>query len=205
MSLPRLFVLSPGTLAEGDVHAFELAARGLVGLDLAVVLREPNLLDGAYLRLARSLAAQVPLYLHDRAHLVTAAGARGVHVGFRSLLPDDVRRVGDFPVGLSTHACDDPATWSAADYLFHGPLKPTPSKRGRVEAVGFDGLESALRRTDRPLLALGGISPDDVSACRAAGAHGIAVLSGVWGDDWRSSRPAANALAYIDALVAVDA
>lgn len=197
--LPRLIALSPGDLESGRrsvfLRALERAlAAGLPGL----LLREPRLSDKAYLELARELVARraahgaLWLGVHDRAHLAPELGADAVHLSFRSLRPAELRGWLDprIALGLSTHAHDDAGTWSAADYLFHGPLHATPSKLGRLEPVGFEGLERALARTARPLLALGGVTPRDVPVLRRLGAHGVAVRAGVLGaeDPARATR-----------------
>jgi thiamine-phosphate pyrophosphorylase len=204
MQLPRLIALTPGDLAPASaarfLRAFERAlAAGLPGL----LVREPGLGDRAYLELVRELRVrqgerELWLGLHDRAHLVRAAGAAALHLGFRSL-PCELLRpwLGPGPaLGLSTHAGDDPRPWEAADYLFHGPLHETPSKHGRLAPVGLAGLARALRASSRPLLALGGVRPQDVGPALAAGAHGVAVRAGILG----ARDPGAAAAAYLQAL-----
>lgn len=203
--LPRLIALSPGELEPGGQAAFLLAlerafAAGLPGL----LLREPRLSDTAYLALAREVLALRAAHgtpwlgVHDRAHLAPELGADAVHLSFRSLRPEELRTWLDprIALGLSTHAHDDPSAWSAADYVFHGPLHATPSKVGRLEPVGFAGLERALAHATRPLLALGGVTPRDVRDLRRLGAHGVAVRSGVLG----AQDPARATCAYLEAL-----
>ena len=202
--LPRLIALSPGDLAREDgafLAALERAlAAGLPGL----LLREPRLSDRAYLELGRAVgrlrASQAGLWfaVHDRAHLAAELGADALHLSFRSLRPAELRPWLEprLALGLSTHAHDDAAAWAEADYLFHGPFRSTPSKAGRLEPVGFAGLERALARARRPLLALGGVTPADVRQIRALGAHGVAVLSGVLG----AQDPARATRAYLAPL-----
>ncbi len=205
LSLPRLIALSPGELEAGDQAAFlvrleRALAAGLPGL----LLREPRLADRAYLALGRAVvelrASHPTLWLgvHDRAHLASELRADAVHLSFRSLLPAELRPWLDprIALGLSTHAHDDPGAWGEADYLFHGPLHATPSKAGRLEPVGFAGLERALACAPRPLLALGGVRPADVPALRRLGVHGVAVRSGVLA----APDPARATRAYLEAL-----
>ena len=203
-SLPRLIALSPGNLVDGEGAAFLAAlhraqAAGLPGL----LLREPHLSDRAYLELGRTLRGgphgRLPwLAVHDRAHLVTELEADALHLSFRSLRPSELRPwLGPrIRIGLSTHATDAFADWQGADYVFHGPLHATPSKVGRLEPVGLQGLERALRAAPGPLLALGGVGPEDVPALVALGVHGVAVLSGCLG----ARDPAEATRAYLAAL-----
>jgi thiamine-phosphate pyrophosphorylase len=189
--------LSPGDLTTAAAARFPAAAARAVAAGLpGVLLREPGLDDRAWLALFEAVRAAtdgaggVWLAAHDRVHLARAAGADAVHLGFRSLLPGDARTAtGGLPLGLSTHAGDEPADWEGADYLFHGPVHATPKAHGPVAPIGFEGLARATRSTVRPILALGGLGPADVAPALAAGAHGVAVLRGVFG----ASDPAAAA------------
>jgi len=184
---PRgLVALTPGR-ARGEAEVAPLLARIGTALEAglpALLLREPGLDDRAFLRLAqgaREIAAQAWLGVHDRLHVARAAGADGLHLGFRSLEPRRARElVGDeLALGFSAHAGDAEATWEGSDYLFFGPLHDTPSKRELLEPVGLAGIEAAVARAGRPLLALGGVTPADVAPVLQRGATGVAVLSGV--------------------------
>ncbi|MCK6446256.1 MAG: thiamine phosphate synthase [Planctomycetes bacterium] len=187
---PTLLGLSPGDLGRADVARFVAAARrardaGLMGL----LLREPGLDDRTFVELARTLrapfAAPAWFGVHDRAHVAAALGADGLHLGFRSLEPAFVRPWlgAGVALGLSTHASDDSAAWEAADYLFHGPVFDTPSKRGLVEPVGLAGLVRAKGRTTRPTWALGGIDPTRARDVLATGVQGLAVRGALFETD----------------------
>ena len=206
--IPRLVALSPGDLTGGGRSATRPFLRSVeraveAGLR-GVLLREPLLSERAWLTLFEELFAlgepYADLWLggHDRAHLAVAAGAHAVHSGFRSLPPARLRgRFGDGRAyGLSTHAGDDRGTWEGADYLFHGPVRDTASKRSLLEPIGFEGLRAAVHDAACPVLAIGGLRPQDVGPALDAGAHGVAVLSGVLG----AADPARAAGAYLDAL-----
>jgi thiamine-phosphate pyrophosphorylase len=192
---PPLLALTPGVpLRAGELEA---RVRAAVGAGLCgVLLREPSLADGPFLELAarlRELLGEGWLGLHDRGHLAAACRADGVHLGFRSLRPVELR--GWLPeevaIGLSTHAGDDPACFESADYLFHGPVFSTP-KPVPLDPVGPEGLASAVRGTTLPVWGLGGITPARVEDVLAVGARGVAVLSGLLG----SPDPARAAAAF---------
>ena len=187
MTLPRLFALSPGVLTDArTAHEFAVRARDLVGAGLrGVVLREPELEDGATLALARELRALLPvgagtLIVHDRIHVALAAGADGVHLGFRSLPLSECRALfersgASLEVGLSTHAGDDPARWVGATYVFHGPFAKVTSKPDALPPIGTEGLSAALKASEVPVYALGGIDASNVGAALGTGVHGVAV------------------------------
>lgn len=186
---PRLVALSPGDLEHGDAREFlarcERAVRcGLPG----ILLREPGLSERAYLDLGeslRELRARQPFWfaLHDRAHLVRTLGADALHLSFRSLPPREARSVvgAEVALGLSTHAGDEAESWRGVDYLFHGPLHATPKAHGAVNPLGLEGLARSASRAHVPVLALGGVQPEDVGPLRARGLHGVAVRAGILG------------------------
>lgn len=188
---PPLIALTPGDAEAARSGELERRVAAAVKGGLrGVLLREPELEDGPFERLAARLRSRLDavggwLGIHDRPHLAAAAKADGVHLGFRSLEPAEVRDwLPGVALGLSTHA---PAVagvtdgWSAADYLFHGPFGPV-QKDPPLEPVGTAGLARAVSGTDRPIWALGGIAPGDVPEVLASGVRGVAVLSGILPD-----------------------
>jgi thiamine-phosphate pyrophosphorylase len=125
---------------------------------------------------------QIPVLVNDRPDVAIAAGAAGVHLG-----PDDVpveltRRIAPpgFLVGASVGNAAEAATAGAADYWGIGPWRGTTTKHDAGEGLGAEGF-SQLRQLDRskPCIAIGGITPDDVTAVLAAGGQGVAVVSGI--------------------------
>jgi thiamine-phosphate pyrophosphorylase len=191
---PALIAISPGDLAgeatgeRGRSAAFlraleKTCARGLSGL----MLREPSLNDRAFLELARAareiLGDERWLAIHDRAHLVSAARADALHLGFQSLAPAVARTIvaPEIAIGFSAHAGDDTETWRASDYIVFGPVLDTPSKHGLKSPVGFEGLAAAVHESRVPVWAIGGLKPEHVPHVRASGARGLAVLSGIFG------------------------
>lgn len=205
----RLLALTPGTLRDGATTSTLLRGLGQAfeaGLP-AVLLREPELSDGALHALASEVVELAARFedrwvgVHDRVHVALAAGADGAHLGFRSMTPVDARAVaGDaLALGFSAHAHDDaPRDWEGADYLTFGPVRETPSKQGLLEPTGFERLEEAVRLADRPVFALGGLTPEDVRSTHAAGAN-LAALGGILG----AGDPAGRTRAYLAALDAV--
>ena len=203
---PRLIALTVGDATPERLDELERrvadAVRG--GLE-ALLLREPALEDGPFAALAGRLRGRFPelwLALHDRPHLAPAVGAVAVHLGFRSLAPEHVRPWldADVALGLSTHAGDsDAGAGGELDYAFHGPVHPV-SKPVAQEPVGSGGLarfvEACGARFPAGVWALGGLRPEHCGEVLAAGARGVAVLSGIL----PSRDPAGRARAYLRAL-----
>jgi thiamine-phosphate pyrophosphorylase len=125
------------------------------------------------------------LILNDRVDLVEQAGFDGVHVGQGDMAPVEARRIlGPARVlGVSTHNPDQLAVADQApvDYIAIGPVFATMSKENPDPVVGLEGVRAARRRTDRPLVAIGGIGPVNAKAVMEAGADCVAVISAVFG------------------------
>ena len=120
------------------------------------------------------------LILNDRLDLAVAAGADGVHLGQSDLPPEEARRIApeEFLIGLSTHTPQQvrDARDLPVDYLGFGPIFPTASKTDTEPTQGIEGLREAAGITTHPLVAIGGITPEDVADIQTAGASAIAMI-----------------------------
>lgn len=123
------------------------------------------------------------LIMNDRADLAVASGFGGVHLGQDDLSPAGVRRVigPSLWLGLSTHNLEQLSLADAtdADYLAIGPVFGTTSKERPDPVVGLAGVRAARALTRKPLVAIGGITPQNCASVIAAGADSVAVISGL--------------------------
>ena len=122
------------------------------------------------------------LLVNDRADIALAAGADGVHLTARSLPADVVRKICglDFLIGVSTHSLAEAraAHTAGADFVVFGPIFDTESKRAFGEPQGLDKLrEVTSELVAFPVIAIGGITNENLAACVSAGASGIAGIS----------------------------
>lgn len=144
------------------------------------------------------------LVVNDRVDVALAAGADGVHLAEASLPVAAARALLPAPalVGASVHDLGRirEATSEGADYLIVGTIYATPSHPERP-GRGPAWLGNVATATDLPLLAIGGVSCDRVAPCLDAGAHGVAVLRGVW-DAGDTGEAVAG---YLERLAAVTA
>jgi thiamine-phosphate pyrophosphorylase len=124
--------------------------------------------------------------LNDRADIARLLNT-ALHVGQEDLLPGDARQVlGDEPfIGLSTHneAQIRAAAAQPANYLALGPIFGTTSKLNPDPVVGLEELRRLRQLTDRPLVAIGGITRTNAGSVFEAGADSVAVLSDVFPED----------------------
>jgi thiamine-phosphate pyrophosphorylase len=201
--LPRLLVLTDRTQASGPLVATVAAAVDAGAR--AVVLRDKDLPDGERTRLAAELRALLdpvggllvvagPVVNPHWAGVATMAPPVAVHLAARDPFPATRPAL----VGRSCHSAAEVAGARAegCDWVMVSPFAATASKPGYGPALGPAGL-AALLAGGPPAYALGGVQPDDVSACLAAGAHGVAVMGPLMRDPGRT---AAYLTALTDAL-----
>ena len=116
--------------------------------------------------------------------LARALGADGLHLGGGSGLAAIAAArsaLGEAAlIGVSAHTPREAVTaaQAGADYVTLSPIYATASKPGYGPALGLTGLADSLG-ADLPVVALGGLGPEAVWSCRAAGAAGFAIMGGL--------------------------
>lgn len=181
----RVLAITPGLLP--DLADRVLAA--VRGGATAVQLREKHAPDGPVLAAARALRRLLPggvaLTVNDRVDVALACGADGVHVGQDDLPAADARRLmGPGPwigVSVETPAEARAAEEAGADYLGVGPVFATASKADAGPAQGPRLVERIRAVTRLPIVAIGGITPDNAGEAIRAGADGVAAIAAVLG------------------------
>jgi thiamine-phosphate pyrophosphorylase len=171
----------------------------------AVQLREKDLETRDVLALADTLREATQrhgarLIVNDRADVALAAGADGVQRTHASLPVSALRGIAPagFLVGASVHSEAEArdAAGQGADFIVFGPVYDTASKRRYGPPQGLAALEAVTRAVDRPVLAVGGLTPERVPEVLAAGAAGVAVIGAIYA----AVRPAEATKAFLDAL-----
>jgi thiamine-phosphate diphosphorylase len=151
------------------------------GVDV-VQVRERDLPAGVLVGLVsrvvtRAASTQTRVLVNERLDVAVAAGATGVHLPSHGFAASRVRDVGpEMTVGRSIHPGDAPPDAEACDYLLFGTVFASESKAPESPNAGVAGLADAVRTSRRPVVAIGGISPDRAAACLDAGAAGVAAI-----------------------------
>jgi thiamine-phosphate pyrophosphorylase len=126
------------------------------------------------------------LIINDRVDICLAADADGVHLGQDDLSPVAARKIfGQVKdgrtriIGVSTHNLSQvrEADTLPIDYIAIGPVFATGSKANPDPVVGIEGVRQARQATQKPLVAIGGITRQNCSQVKAAGADAVAVIS----------------------------
>jgi thiamine-phosphate pyrophosphorylase len=201
--LPRLYVILDAALLkipakecvkslfDAGVRVIQYRNKGASGRELFETSRE----------LAEVLnPLGVQLIVNDRADVAALAGARGVHVGQDDLSVEQAREVmGDGKwVGVSTHNPGQfrSALETSADYIAVGPIFATGSKENPDPVVGVGFVRETRAMTDKPIVAIGGITLERAAEVIEAGADSVAVIS----DILRAESVGKRARQYVDLL-----
>ena len=206
MTLPRLCAIVDQRTAER--HGWQppaLARACLEGGARWLQLRVADAASGEVLAWCDEIVASARrcgarVVVNDRADIALLAGADGVHVGQTDLRPDAVRRVLPRPaiVGVSTHTPGEVngSRGDDATYVAVGPIFRTGTKETGYAPVGLGLVRYAAGAQGRPIVAIGGITPERARAVLAAGASAVAVIS----DLLRGGDPARRVAAYVALL-----
>ena len=152
-------------------------------------LREKTLAEPAFLAEAKELQAlcreyHVPFIVNDNVDIALALDADGVHVGQSDMEALDVRaKLGPGKiVGVSAQTVEQAllAEKHGADYLGVGAVFPTGSKDD-ADDVSYDTLKAICQAVSIPVVAIGGISRDNVARLADSGICGVAVISAIYG------------------------
>ncbi|UTR09897.1 thiazole tautomerase TenI [Evansella sp. LMS18] len=121
------------------------------------------------------------IIVNDRVDAAAAAKVKGVQLAYHSLGPSIVKKVfPDLLAGRSVHSLEEAvdAEKEGSDYLLFGHVFSTKSKVG-VQPRGTERLKEITEKTRLPVIAIGGITPENTKQVIETGAAGIAVMSGI--------------------------
>lgn len=181
MQPPIICLVTGGTYEPRLLDAIVEAAQA--GVDL-VQIREPALSDRALLTLVgRAVDAtrdtRCRILVNDRFDIALRANAHGVHLRSDSFPATRIRAAAPegFLIGRSMHdAAEARAAAHGCDYLIFGTVFPSASKPAGHRSSGLAALRAACGAVQIPVLAIGGISTENVSDVAAAGASGVAAI-----------------------------
>lgn len=131
--------------------------------------------------LREKLSPKCLIIINDSVSICEQSGANGVHLGQEDIDPRLARKIlGDHRfIGLSTHTLEqvEEAPANILDYLGFGPIFPSPTKFGHAAVLGVAAIRDAVKKSALPLVAIGGITIENVDNVYRSGARCVAVAS----------------------------
>jgi len=159
---------------DNGVHWVQLRAKNLSATELLKLAEE-----------AKEIAEQfkATLIINDN-HLVAAmVNAEGVHIGKEDVAPTDARKflLQQIIGGTANNLEDIKRIIEVVDYIGLGPLRFTSTKKKLAPILGLEGYALLLKAMPqpKPVIAIGGISIEDIVSLMKIGVHGIAVSGAI--------------------------
>ena len=153
-----------------------------------IQLREKSLDEGKFLEEAKELQAlcrerHVPFIVNDNVDIAKAMDADGVHVGQDDMAALDARaKLGpDKLIGVSAHTVEEAllAEKQGADYLGVGAAFVTDTKSD-ASPISRETIRAITAAVDIPVVAIGGIGPENILDLAGCGLDGVAVVSALF-------------------------
>jgi thiamine-phosphate diphosphorylase len=193
-------VTDDAVLEDADFAQKAAAVLEACGADVALHLRGHATRAAVLCELGEYLSAAALrtgawLLVNDRIDVAMAVRSNGVQLGAASLPIAGARLLlgAGAVIGYSAHGALESVQAAAdgADFVLAGTVYASASHPGRSPA-GLELLRSCAERAPVPIIAIGGVTAERVAEVASAGAHGVAVLGGVW----HAADPAAAAAEY---------
>lgn len=172
----------------GNQTLFDQVKEALDGGATCIQLREKQLDEEDFLKEAIEIQKlckeyHVPFIVNDNVDIAKTMHADGIHVGQSDMEALDVRKeLGkDVILGVSAQTVEQAKKAEAhgADYLGVGAVFPTGSKDD-AEDVSYETLKAICEAVSIPVIAIGGITQDNVKELAGSGIVGIAVISAIF-------------------------
>lgn len=183
-----LYVITDRKLL-GEHTIYTQVEEALKGGATIIQIREKNLGDEEFLNeavLIKEICRKynVPLIINDNVQVALKSGADGVHVGQDDMKAENVRKLigGNKILGVSAHSVEEAilAEKNGADYLGVGAIFTTSSKAD-VQSTSIDTLKEICSTVRIPVVAIGGITSENIKQLSGSGVSGAAVISAVFG------------------------
>jgi thiamine-phosphate diphosphorylase len=195
----QLHVITDGQRQAEDLQA--IVARAVRGGADVIQLRYKSAPALDLFRLGQAIQPLIEqsgarLFINDRVDVALALGASGVHLAGKSLPIDAVRPLlsrEHYLIGCSVHSVEEARRAEAlgVDYVTYGHIFATSSKPG-LPPRGVAALQEVVNAVNIPVLAIGGITVQNIDEVLATGVAGIAVIGAVMAD--QNPEQAARAL-----------
>lgn len=175
----------------GGRDFFEEAEKALKGGVTILQLREKDIDTEELTQKAKKLKAvcqkySVPLIVNDNVQAAINSGADGVHVGADDMDVSEIRRLAgnDFIIGATAKTLEQAlaAEKQGADYLGCGALFTSSTKKN-AKPMKLETLKEITSTVHIPVVAIGGLSFDNIDIIKDSGVSGAAVVSAIFAQE----------------------
>ena len=183
----KLYAVTDRSWLRGET-LYQQVEKALKGGATFIQLREKDMSDKEFLDTALEIKEltdryNVPFVINDNVDVAIRCNADGVHVGQDDMEAGNVRQMlgSDKIIGVSVHNVSEAiqAEQSGADYLGVGAVFSTSTKSD-AENVSFEMLHDICRAVSIPVVAIGGITKDNIQELKGSGINGVAVVSAIF-------------------------
>ncbi len=173
------------------VHQMEETARILSTSGAEIIqLRMKNVKDRDFLSIASKISNicrdnNTIFIVNDRVDIAMLSCAHGVHFGQDDIPVAMARSISGngLVTGISTINADEALAGYDADYIAVGPVFSTSSKDGSMlDGIGIDIVREICSKTDKPVVAIGGITETNAGALMEVGVSSLCVISALLKD-----------------------
>jgi len=186
-AIGKLCVITDTAIQHKYSH-YEIAEMAIDGGADMIQFRDKVMSTGEMINTAfqlRELCSrnEVTFIVNDRVDIALISGADGIHLGIEDIPIADARKLlgKSKIIGGTAHSLSEArkAEQMGADYIGYGHIYPTQTKSRTTKPKGLKKLAEVSAKIKIPLIAIGGISPDNAGQVINAGAHGVAVIGSV--------------------------
>ena len=186
-SILRLYAVTDRSWLNGETLETQIE-KSLKGGITCLQLREKNMSDDEFLNEAIKIKQlckkySVPFIINDNIYVAKECKADGIHVGQNDMIASDVRKVlgNDIILGVSVQTVEQAvlAQQMGADYLGVGAVFSTSTKPD-ADSVSLKTLKDICKSVSIPVVAIGGITEDNLSQLKDSGICGVALVSAIF-------------------------
>lgn len=176
------------TVIQKKYSHLKIAQMAIKGEADIIQLRDKTLPTGMMIEVAKKIAMlcrkhNVLFIVNDRVDVVMASGADGVHLGKEDIPVKDARKLlgSRKIIGGTAHSLKEALLREkeGADYVGFGHIYPTKSKYKPEKAKGTKLLAEVVKKVKIPVIAIGGISLNNIDDVTDTNVYGIAVIGSV--------------------------
>jgi|APCry1669188879_1035177.scaffolds.fasta_scaffold03894_5 thiamine-phosphate pyrophosphorylase len=185
----KLYLITNRNKKISDIEFLDLIEQAILGGVTSIQLREKNLEFEKFLNLATQCKEitekyNIPLFINDNLVIAKKISAYGVHVGQSDSSLQNAREYlgTNFIIGISINnlaqLCDKQNEY--ADYLSIGPIFPTNTKTDAENPIGIEAISLLTRNKSKPMIAIGGITLDNIHTLMNSELDGFAISSAIF-------------------------